>query len=221
MSSSPPPVNEAGRGKDRAGYRHGNLRAALVEEGLELARAGGPDAVVLREVTRRVGVATNAAYRHFSDRGALVSAVSLEAQRVVAAAMDEEVAAALSGAHEEDAASRARHELDAIGRAYVHFAVREPGLFETAFTVHSDLGPTRTGHPDEAAGPFGRLAAALDHCVAAGVIAEEHRPGAELSAWSAVHGLAGLLLHGPLRSLGDEQREAAITRLLRMVREGL
>jgi len=38
----------------------GTVRAALVEAGLELARAGGPDAVVLREVTRMVGVGPNA-----------------------------------------------------------------------------------------------------------------------------------------------------------------
>jgi len=37
-------------------YRHGDLRRALLEAGIELARIGGPDAVVLREATRRAGV---------------------------------------------------------------------------------------------------------------------------------------------------------------------
>jgi hypothetical protein len=36
-----------------------------------------------------------------------------------------------------------------------------------------------------------------------------------------VHGLAGLLLHGPLRSLGGEARDAAVERVLRMVVAGL
>ncbi len=40
----------------RATYHHGNLREALVEAGLELTRSGGPTALVLRDVTRRVGV---------------------------------------------------------------------------------------------------------------------------------------------------------------------
>ncbi len=39
----------------RATYHHGDLRRALLEAGLDLAREGGPDAVVLREATRRVG----------------------------------------------------------------------------------------------------------------------------------------------------------------------
>src|SRR5881227_386295 len=57
----------------------GAVRAALIEAGVELARAGGPDAVVLREVTRMVGVVPNAAYRHFADRDALRAAVRDEA----------------------------------------------------------------------------------------------------------------------------------------------
>ena len=60
----------------RSTYRHGDLRQALLEAGVAMAREGGPDAVVLREATRRAGVSPNAAYRHFSDREALVTAVS-------------------------------------------------------------------------------------------------------------------------------------------------
>ena len=213
-------MSSSQRGRDRTRYRHGDLRAALIEEGLQLARQGGPAAVVVREVTRRAGVAVNASYRHFPDRQALVLAVSLRAQGVVAAVMDQEVAAVLEGIQQASPATRARLELDAIGRAYVHFAVREPGLFETAFTVHADLGLAQAGNPDDT-GPFGRLTAALDRCVAAGVIADDRRPGAELAAWSAVHGLAGLLLNGPLWLREEGQREAVINRVLRMVREGL
>ena len=44
----------------RSTYRHGDLRRALLEAGIELARGGGPDAVVLREATRRAGVVPNA-----------------------------------------------------------------------------------------------------------------------------------------------------------------
>ena len=53
------------RPPQRSTYRHGDLRRALLDAGIELARSGGPDAVVLREATRRAGVVPNAAYRHF------------------------------------------------------------------------------------------------------------------------------------------------------------
>ena len=64
----------------RKTYHHGDLRQALVQAGLELARAGGPEAVVLREATRRAGVAPNAAYRHFANREALFGAVRAAAK---------------------------------------------------------------------------------------------------------------------------------------------
>ncbi|GGF14654.1 TetR/AcrR family transcriptional regulator [Subtercola lobariae] len=78
----------------RATYRHGDLRGALVSAGLAMARAGGPDAVVLREATRQAGVTPNAAYRHFADRGALLRAVSDAAQALAADRMEAEVARA-------------------------------------------------------------------------------------------------------------------------------
>ena len=57
-------------------YHHGNLRETLVAAGVELARTGGPDAVVLRAVSRQAGVSHNAAYRHFADHDELLAAVA-------------------------------------------------------------------------------------------------------------------------------------------------
>ena len=76
----------------RTTYRHGDLHHALIAAGTELARVGGPDAVVLREATRRVGVAPNAAYRHFADRQALLDAVCSAAQSLLAVAIENELA---------------------------------------------------------------------------------------------------------------------------------
>jgi len=51
-------------------------RDGLVAAGPQLARDGGPDAVVLREAARMVGVVSNAARRHFADRDELLAAVA-------------------------------------------------------------------------------------------------------------------------------------------------
>ena len=76
----------------RSTYRHGDLRRALLDAGIDLARAGGPEAVVLREATRRAGVVPNAAYRHFGSRQALLQAVRAAALAALAAAMEAELA---------------------------------------------------------------------------------------------------------------------------------
>ncbi|MDP9027215.1 MAG: TetR/AcrR family transcriptional regulator, partial [Actinomycetota bacterium] len=181
----------------RDSYRHGDLRQALLDAGLEMAREGGPDAVVLREATRRAGVSPNAAYRHFADRTELVEAVSDAAQSLVAAAIEAEwdaVPATL------DPVESAHAHFRAVGRGYLGFARDEPGLFRSAFTVPRDL---ETALAPGKAGPGGRtsfqlLADALDELVSVGSFPPERRPGAEFSAWSAVHGLAMLVLEGPL-----------------------
>src|SRR6266478_1596707 len=94
----------------------GAVRDGLVAAGLELARAGGPDAVVLREATRMVGVVPNAAYRHFADRDELLAAVCAAAMRELADRMAAGVAR-VRGQHGDPAAARRR--LRAIGKAYL------------------------------------------------------------------------------------------------------
>jgi hypothetical protein len=80
-----PPVTSAESGPTvRDSYHHGDLRRALGDVGVELARHGGPEAVVLREATRRVGVVPYAAYRHFADRQAVRQAVCSAAIAMVA-----------------------------------------------------------------------------------------------------------------------------------------
>jgi AcrR family transcriptional regulator len=207
----------------RSTYRHGDLRQALIEAGMQLARDGGPDAVVLREATRRAGVAPNAAYRHFANRQDLFEAVRAGALRALAVTMESKLSEAANGGGPADAALLARAKLRAVGTGYLTFAQAQPGLFLTAFaaspSVEQDPDPSKAGA--SGMNPFQLLGAALDTLVAAGVIPPERRPGAEYLAWSAVHGLALLLIDGPLREATEAQREALGERVLTMVENGL
>jgi AcrR family transcriptional regulator len=178
----------------------GTVRSALVEAGLELARAGGPDAVVLREVTRMVGVVPNTAYRHFADRDTLLAAVSDEAVRALAGRMADGMSQVRGGPHTP---TGARLRLRAVGRAYLQFARTEPGLFDTAFAATDDHAASQ--EVDEP-GPFEHLQSALDNLVDAGILAAARRPDIEYAIWATVHGLA-VLLRGPLRSLPEDEKD--------------
>ncbi len=210
----------------RATYRHGNLRQALLDAGVALAREDGPQAVVLREATRRVGVAPNAAYRHFRSHQALFEAVRLVALSQLAYAIEAEVDA-VRGL--PDPRQRARAAFRGVGLGYLHFARHEPGLFRTAFAARPfglDEPAENGGDGDSPRGasgmdPFQLLGHALDDMVDAGLLPATQRPGAEWLAWSAVHGMAFLVLNGPLRGQGEAECQALAERLVAMVERGL
>ncbi|MFJ3833755.1 TetR-like C-terminal domain-containing protein [Streptomyces sp. NPDC090046] len=92
-------------------------------------------------------------------------------------------------------------------------------------TVESFAGSTDAA-ADTAAGttgktPFELLGEALDGLVAHGLLPEDRRPGAEFLAWSAVHGLAVLLIDGPLRGLRPTQAHDAGQHVIDMIERGI
>ena len=132
-------ANEARKGHisgmaKKDGYHHGDLRAGLVEAARALVEANGPERLSLSDACRAAGVSTAAPYRHFPDKDALLFAVAQGGMDRQAAAMREAASHHSLGSVEA---------ITAIGRAYVDFALREPGLFKLMFSL------TR-GHQNEA-----------------------------------------------------------------------
>lgn len=215
----------------RTGYHHGDLRTALIDAGLQLTRAGGPEALTIREATRRAGVSPNAAYRHFTDREALLGAIAIAIQDRMAARMRELVS------RRGSAQTRARSQLRAVGLGYIDFALDEPGWFAVAFfggSASLDGGEATLGPPHKPSGsdlsaldggpvppPFRALVEALDAMVDAGVLKADRRAGAEWPCWSAVHGFAELALRGPLRGTDRGDLEALAQRTVDDIIAGL
>lgn len=209
----------SGSAPGKSGYHHGDLRNALIDAATGLARAGGPDAIVLRAAARQVGVSPTAAYRHFAGQGELLFAVKVVGQQMLAERM-ESATRSVPG----DSGDAVEQQMIAMGRGYVGFALEEPGLFRAAFcdTPELAMGLSAEGVPElpetvQAAGDFRSfelLVEILDGLVAAGRMPPERRIGAEATAWSMVHGLATLLLDGPFSLLPGEQRDAAVGRAL-------
>lgn len=203
----------------RKTFRHGDLRNALVTAGLEMARAGGPNAVVLREATRQAGVSPNAAYRHFAGQAELLDAVRSACLSRVAAAIEDEMKKCRLG---RDTQVFARKSLRAVGMGYLGFAMREPGMFRTAFSV-----PPPVDSPDPAntasmgLNAFQLLSLALDRMRDSGLLSKKDRKDAEYLAWSTVHGLAFLVLEGPLQKMPHDMVLALGQRLVVMVERGL
>ncbi len=173
------------RRKARTDYHHGSLRRALIEAAVRVIAKRGIDALNLRELAGRVGVTPGAPYHHFPNRRELLRGIAEEGF---------EKFEALLIAERDAAPADASARLEALGRAYVSFAVAHPGYFRVMF--HGEAmasGPTGPG-----LSAFRLLRDAVVACQAAGTAPTGDPAPLVLTAWSAVHGLATLWVDGAL-----------------------
>ena len=173
------------------GYHHGNLRPALLSAATQLVEERGIDGLTLREVARRAGVSHNAPYHHFQDKAALVQALAEDGY--------EQLLAAELAAVDEAATVPAR--IRALGHAYVRFALESPERFtlmnRPELRREDEVTPVqRAGMASEAP-----LLDAITAGQEAGSLADGDPGLLGLAAWATVHGLAMLLVDGPLRDL--------------------
>ena len=186
----------------------------MVQAAVDAARVDGPTAVVVRDIARQVGVSHNAGYRHFSGRDELLAEVAQVGLGELAERMRQGLA---SVPRRRDPVARARQRLRAIGRAYVQFALDEPGLFRTVWAASG----SPTGHPPDDSNPYALLGSVLDELVEAGAIPAARRPYSEVVAWAAVHGLSTLLIDGPLAGSDPAEIDRSLDRLCDVVDAGL
>ncbi len=181
-----PALRTVKKSKDR--YHHGDLRRALLDATLAIVAREGTGAVSLSAAARRVGVSPQATYNHFRDKAALLAAAAEEGLRGLERAM--------LGARDEHRAAGARFE--AIGVGYVTFACAN-GAYFRLFSA-PELADKRE-HPgllDAYRDAFGVVLAAIEECQREGVVRAGASRKFALSAWSAVHGIAWLMVDGQI-----------------------
>ena len=176
-------LGEAAKETESERYHHGDLRSALLEEGLKRLKNAPAEALSLREVARNVGVSATAVYRHFPDKAALLNALSDVGGERMADAFQTAMASAKPG----------RDAFNAMGRTYVRFALANPSLFKLMMTPDTEGGKT-PGDRKKARG-MGMLTGALSE-LSGGKMSSEEQNIRRLQAWSIVHGLAMLMLDG-------------------------
>ena len=169
-----------------SGRRGGrDLRSELLRTSRELLDESGPSALSMREVARRAGCTHQAPYHYFANREAILAALVCEGF--------DELADRLAVAHEGLGGVDLHAVLVASGNAYVEFALRHPGVFRVMFrpdVCDPERFPEVVQAGQRARRELARLAKA--------VMGDGAQVEAEVLIWSGVHGLASLLLDGPL-----------------------
>jgi AcrR family transcriptional regulator len=176
-----------------------------------LAETGNEDAVSIRAVADRVGVTPPSIYLHFADKEALVEAVCLEAF----ASFDDRLSAA--AASRDDPVEL----LQAIGRAYVEFALERPEHYRFMFMRRPPAGLSEpTAAELESIGGLALVVTAVQAAQRQGLIDTAKDAGlVSYALWSAAHGIAALLIAKPHFPWGD--RDALIESVLDMAIRGV
>jgi AcrR family transcriptional regulator len=162
-------------------YHHGDLREALVAAGTAILEKQGLAGLSLRAIARQAGVSHAAPHHHFETLADLLAEI--------AARGFERFVAVLEQSAKNSSTPEAR--LQAMSRAYVGFALANPAVYGLMFRQSArELTSPRLAEAASAA--WRQLEGLLIDLPGA------HAPG-DVQAraafvWSAVHGLATLLI---------------------------
>ena len=172
--------------KDTA-YHHGNLRSALIEEGIALLEEQGPEALSLRTLAARVGVSHTAPRNHFGARQGLLTAIAAEGFRRHAAHMT-------AGLPPDGSRTDA---LKAAAAGYVDFARAHPHLYALMFspTLCDKADPELQAAGQASLAVLRQISTGLDWPGADG---PDRQARTEAQLWAFVHGFAALQIAGHL-----------------------
>lgn len=184
--------------------RRGSTRSDLLEAAAGLLEERGIEAVTLRAVGERAGVSRQAPYKHFKDKGQLLS--------VLAARYFERLAEEMISAPEGTGGTPLAR-LEAMLEAYVRVALGSPARYRLMF------GPEVRGRPypevhEAARGLYGRFVGVVAECQEAGELPGGDPLGLAALLYATVHGAVDLALAGhdeEEKGLGDPP---ALVRLL-------
>jgi AcrR family transcriptional regulator len=114
-------------------YHHGDLRNALIEEGIKMINTSGEDSLSMRKLAEKCGVSMAAPYAHFKNKEEMINAI----KQFVEDAFTGYLEAAVNKVEDD-----VEEKIVALGLAYVSFFIDNPEYFTFLFSrgyVHLNL----------------------------------------------------------------------------------
>lgn len=176
-------------------HHHGNLRAALIDAGIELLQEGGPDALSIRKAAARAGVSHAAPAYHFSKLEDFKIAVVAHGFRAFSASMEEEIAGL-----PEESKDNARACILAACRGYIRFAQQNSSMYQLMFS--STVPRHESSELQEASSTAYGVLEHISSAITPGPTGAE---GVQALIWSLVHGFTSLMLANRIDFGSNEQ----------------
>ena len=175
-------------------YHHGDLRDALVQVALGEVEIGGPEAISISALAKKLGVSQPAPYKHFADREALLVAVAAEAFRQFSAMLREQIRKPSK-----------RSKLSRVAQATLDFGLRRNGIYRLMFASRVMASAPKGSELHAAAMETFELLLESLEAPAIGMLRER----SALKIWVALHGVVMLaeqgLLTGQLANVSREE----------------
>lgn len=188
-------------------YHHGDLRDALVQAALGEVELGGPEAVNISALAKKLGVSQPAPYRHFADRDALLAAVTAEAFRQFSATLRESMARPSK-----------RSKLSRLAQATLTFGLRRNGIYRLMFASRIIACAPKDSELHSATMETFNLVLEALEAPAVGLLRERHA----LKIWAALHGVVMLAEQGLMTGqLADITREELVDDIVEQTKLGL
>ena len=188
-----------------------SLRDKVIRAAVGYIARNGPDGLSFRQIAADAGVSHQAPYHHFGDRRAIFGDIA----RLGFLKFAEEMSAPARDDEDTNLAVR-------LCERYVDFALRNKGYFRVMFRsdlCNMDESPETRRVADAA---FDTLLDAVGSILGESASIDEIRVQAT-AMWSAAHGLATLLIDGPLeQKIGAvENRRGLVRAVATRLAEGL
>jgi len=182
--------------KARNTYHHGDLRDALVQAAFQEAERGGPEAINISALAKKLGVSQPAPYRHFADREALLEAVTAEAFRQFNVILRDLV----------DKPSK-QSKLSRFAQATLAFGLQRNGIYRLMFASRTMASAAKGGELHKAAMETLALLIESLEAPAVGVLRERQA----MKIWASLHGVVMLAEQGLLTGqVGGASREELV-----------
>lgn len=191
---------------DKKPYHHGDLRRTIIETAEQMLDESHGWQFTLREVARRAEVSHAAPYRHFPDKAALLTELSLRSFDQLGA----EMTAAITPKPDN-----IRDEFIQFALAYIQFGTRNPARYRLMFS--NEAGTLESTHlTARSMAPLEMLIELLQRGQKTGEFKPQALQGQAAACWAQVHGITMLAIEGLLlpEKVGNTPIQAALDTLL-------
>ncbi len=166
-------------------YHHGDLKNALIEAGADILSRDGVSGLSLRKVAQKAGVSHTAPYAHFTDKQALIAAISTDGFR--------RLYEAIAAAAQQYAGDPARQLIEGAW-AYVQFAVSDTDHFKITLSGAVEKEKDYPAFVAMSQRSFALVMQIVEACQQARVLKPGPSDLIAVGVWSLIHGFVSLIV---------------------------